>query len=103
MNGAARRDDENRIGHPHAHEGEGSKSADVLARERVIQRHQAIVARVHENRDCALLGEQAQLEEAFAEGILVGRSGQMPEFQLSPRDIEGLTAHLERLCRQRRG
>lgn len=45
----------------------------------------------------------AQLEEAFAEGILVGHSGQMPEFQLNTRDIEDLIAYLERLRRQRRG
>jgi cytochrome c len=45
------------------------------------------VARKHKLED---------LEEAFAEGIVTGH-GAMPEFVLTPRQIDDLLAHLRRL------
>jgi cytochrome c len=39
------------------------------------------------------------LEEAFAEGIMTGHNT-MPEFTLSPREIENLLAHMSRLKRR---
>ena len=38
----------------------------------------------------------ADLEEALAEGIVTGHSG-MPEFELTPRQITDLLAHLKRV------
>lgn len=35
----------------------------------------------------------SELEEALAEGIVTGHSG-MPEFELTPRQIENLLAHM---------
>jgi mono/diheme cytochrome c family protein len=45
--------------------------------------------------------EPENLEEALAEGIGVGHSGAMPEFQLPPRAVADLIAYLERLRRAR--
>ncbi|MGE0828439.1 MAG: cytochrome c [Hyphomonadaceae bacterium] len=44
----------------------------------------------------------AALEEALAEGILVGHPA-MPEFVLSPDDLEALTAYLESVQARRGG
>ncbi len=41
----------------------------------------------------------ADLEEAFAEGIVTGHPG-MPEFTLTPRQIDDLVAYLRRLRRR---
>ncbi len=41
------------------------------------------------------------LEEALAEGIVVGHEGvEMPEFQLNPRQIEALLAYLQSIQRR---
>lgn len=37
------------------------------------------------------------LQEALAEGIVVGHDSGMPEFRLAPRDIDDVIAHLRRL------
>lgn len=42
----------------------------------------------------------ADLEEALAEGIVTGHSG-MPEFELTPRQIADLLAHLRRVRAER--
>ena len=40
------------------------------------------------------------LEEAFAEGIMVGhQAGEMPAFEMTPAQIEGLSAYLRSLKR----
>ena len=44
----------------------------------------------------------ADLQEAFAEGIMVGhRSPDMPEFSLEPDEIDDLVAWLDRLRRRK--
>ncbi len=42
----------------------------------------------------------ADLEESLAEGIVTGHPG-MPEFELTPRQIDDLLAHMRRLRRSR--
>jgi hypothetical protein len=42
------------------------------------------------------------LEEAFAEGVLVGHPS-MPEFRFEPRDIDALLAYLESIQTHRGG
>jgi len=43
-----------------------------------------------------------QLEEAFAEGVLVGHPA-MPEFRFEPEQIDALTAYLESIQTRRAG
>ncbi|HEY8581042.1 MAG TPA: cytochrome c [Beijerinckiaceae bacterium] len=51
-------------------------------------------------REVAKRYRAEDLEEAFAEGIMVGHQAEeMPPFELSPREIDGLTAYLRRLRR----
>jgi mono/diheme cytochrome c family protein len=47
-------------------------------------------------RDIARRYKIADLEEALAEGIVTGHPG-MPEFELTPRQIDDLLAHMRRL------
>jgi mono/diheme cytochrome c family protein len=50
-------------------------------------------------RYVARQGNPADLEEALAEGIVVGHKD-MPEIRLSPRDIDDFIAYLKRLRRR---